>query len=128
MKNLEINSERRRLSLSAKRVEDQVLPVQGSTAGPGAAGVDDDGELQDDEVRELGLSEDVFSDAPPAPDADAGLAESVADEPLSQDPDTPAADVEVPAEAVEAAQAAEASDGSDAEAGDDAAGDDQTTA
>jgi small subunit ribosomal protein S1 len=33
---LEIDSERRRLSLSAKRVEGQVLPVQHSEAGPGA--------------------------------------------------------------------------------------------
>src|SRR5919202_536279 len=37
VKILEIDSERRRLSLSAKRVEDQVLPVAGSTAGPIAA-------------------------------------------------------------------------------------------
>src|SRR5213083_356970 len=33
VKILEIDSERRRLSLSAKRVEDQVLPVSGSSAG-----------------------------------------------------------------------------------------------
>src|SRR3712207_6651213 len=73
---LEIDSGRRRRSLSAKRVEDQVLPVEGSTAGPAAAGeapLDDGG--MDDEVRELGLSEDVFQDAPPAPEAEAGVAE-----------------------------------------------------
>ena len=57
VKILEIDSERRRLSLSIKRVEGQVLPVrpiQPPTEGDG-------GDL--DDVPELGLSEDVFSGA-----------------------------------------------------------------
>jgi small subunit ribosomal protein S1 len=59
VKILEIDSERRRLSLSIKRVEGQVLPRR-----PLA----DAGDLEN--VPELGLSEDVF--APPADlDADA---------------------------------------------------------
>jgi small subunit ribosomal protein S1 len=50
VKILEIDSERRRLSLSIKRVEGQVLPRRS---------VSDAGDL--DEMPELGLSEDVFA-------------------------------------------------------------------
>jgi small subunit ribosomal protein S1 len=64
VKILEIDSERRRLSLSAKRVEDQVLPLRsvGDVPGPGThveGELTEDGELG--EVRDLGLSEDVFA-------------------------------------------------------------------
>jgi small subunit ribosomal protein S1 len=56
VKVLEIDSERRRLSLSIKRVEGQeLLPIEGLDAG----------DL--DDVPELGLSEDVFAQAPDAP-------------------------------------------------------------
>ena len=55
VKILEIDSERRRLSLSIKRVEGQVLPVR-----PIEPPVEGDGESLDD-MPELGLSEDVFS-------------------------------------------------------------------
>jgi small subunit ribosomal protein S1 len=55
VKILEIDSERRRLSLSIKRVEGQVLPVR-PIQPPAEA---DLGAL--DDVPELGLSEDVFS-------------------------------------------------------------------
>ena len=56
VKILEIDSERRRLSLSIKRVEGQVLPrrTEGLTG--------DAGDLED--MPELGLSEDVFADGP----------------------------------------------------------------
>jgi small subunit ribosomal protein S1 len=65
VKILEIDSERRRLSLSIKRVEGQVLPVRPIVPpGPG-----DPSNL--DDVPELGLSEDVF--AAPEPDAEAGV-------------------------------------------------------
>ncbi|HEY5317484.1 MAG TPA: S1 RNA-binding domain-containing protein, partial [Solirubrobacteraceae bacterium] len=50
VKILEIDSERRRLSLSVKRVEDQVLPVR--PIEPPTGDLDD--------VPDLGLSEDVF--------------------------------------------------------------------
>jgi small subunit ribosomal protein S1 len=80
VKILEIDSERRRLSLSAKRVEDQVLPLEGSgavaVAAEAAEGEDvpegeqaPEGEAEQpaegagdlEEVRDLGLSEDVFA-------------------------------------------------------------------
>jgi small subunit ribosomal protein S1 len=54
VKILEIDSERRRLSLSIKRVEGQVLPVRPIQPPEG------DGSL--DDVPELGLSEEVFGD------------------------------------------------------------------
>src|ERR671939_223843 len=50
---LEIDSERRRLSLSIKRVEGQVLPRRS------VEGLSDAGDLED--MPELGLSEDVFA-------------------------------------------------------------------
>ena len=55
VKILEIDSERRRLSLSIKRVEGQVLPLRTDLGG-------DAGDLED--MPELGLSEDVFAEAP----------------------------------------------------------------
>src|ERR1700677_204212 len=58
VKILEIDSERRRLSLSIKRVEGQVLPVRPIQPPEG------DGDALDD-VPELGLSEDVFADDGP---------------------------------------------------------------
>jgi small subunit ribosomal protein S1 len=71
VKILEIDSERRRLSLSVKRVEDQVLPVR--PIEPPTGDLDD--------MPELGLSEDVFAesavDAPGATVESAG-ADSVA--------------------------------------------------
>ena len=60
VKILEIDSERRRLSLSIKRVEDQILPRRDVQALEGDAG--DAGDL--DNVPELGLSEDVFATQP----------------------------------------------------------------
>jgi small subunit ribosomal protein S1 len=56
VKILEIDSERRRLSLSVKRVEDQILPVR--PIEPTTGDLDD--------VPELGLSEDVFGGPAPA--------------------------------------------------------------
>jgi small subunit ribosomal protein S1 len=111
VKILEIDSERRRLSLSAKRVEDQVLPVPGSTAGPIAgdeAPTDDEGALEG-EVRDLGLSEDVFSDAPaPEAEAEAAPVEPAAapDEPPVTTSDSPGAEFEMPEGAMQAAEAA----------------------
>jgi small subunit ribosomal protein S1 len=136
VKILEIDSERRRLSLSAKRVEDQVLPVSGSTAGTAAADGDFDDEPLQDEVRDLGLSEDVFSDAPAAeigpevdfpdaaeaqaeaaaaPDTEAAAPDAEADAPAPEaetDAPPPAAEADAPApEAVEATpEAADAGD------------------
>jgi small subunit ribosomal protein S1 len=79
VKILEIDSERRRLSLSIKRVEGQVLPVRPIT--PPAEG-DEAGAGNLDDVPELDLSEDVFA-APngepeaPAAESDGAAAEEV---------------------------------------------------
>ncbi len=89
VKILEIDSERRRLSLSIKRVEGQVLPVRPIV--PPAEG--DSGDL--DDMPELGLSEDVFAPsddqaAEPEPQAQA---EPDADADASADAGAPAAAV-----------------------------------
>ena len=80
VKILEIDSERRRLSLSIKRVEDQILPRR----EVGAATAGDAGDM--DDMPELGLSEDVFADAPEAAAPDEPLAEAVLpDEPTVEE-------------------------------------------
>ncbi len=58
VKILEIDSERRRLSLSIKRVEGQVLPVRERT---------EDGAGSLENMPELGLSEEVFGEAGESP-------------------------------------------------------------
>jgi small subunit ribosomal protein S1 len=92
VKILEIDSERRRLSLSIKRVEGQVLPVRPIV--PPENG--DAGDL--DNVPELGLSEDVFAGAD-----EPGLAvdEVAVDEVAVDEPEAAAAAVEPEVETVE---------------------------
>ncbi|MBJ7332831.1 MAG: 30S ribosomal protein S1 [Solirubrobacteraceae bacterium] len=96
VKILEIDSERRRLSLSVKRVEGQVLEPKVLTGDEGAL----------DDVPELGLSEDVFAEAPNVP---AELAEpgeiAAAEEPEAE---AEAAEAEVAEEPVAEAEVAEA--------------------
>jgi small subunit ribosomal protein S1 len=76
VKILEIDSERRRLSLSVKRVEGQVLPSRSLDEAEEPAG----GEAGDlDDVPTLGLSEDVFAEQAPAEEAE-GQADGDADE------------------------------------------------
>ena len=70
VKILEIDSERRRLSLSIKRVEGQVLPVR-PIVPPATTDLD--------EVPELGLSEDVFSEDVPAAPASVESSDSPTD-------------------------------------------------
>jgi len=108
VKILEIDSERRRLSLSIKRVEGQVLPVRPII--PPAEGDSEAGDLEN--VPELGLSEDVFSDEL-----------VVADEVQISDFDDPA-DASVSDDAATAAasvsdDAATATQSDEAEAGDE---------
>jgi small subunit ribosomal protein S1 len=87
VKILEIDEERRRLSLSFKRVEDQILPIRDRMEAPSANGGGEDGELG--EVPELGLSEDVFS-------SQEGLEEPAAEEqPTAPEDSEPPADVPV---------------------------------
>jgi small subunit ribosomal protein S1 len=114
VKVLEIDSDRRRLSLSAKRVEGQQLPRNGSAPPPDDAEGFDEHDL--DNVPSLGLSEDVFAggdaalvDAPPLGD------EAPADDaPVGVDP--PAEDGEPPVRAAEEEIAPQATDEADAEA------------
>src|SRR5213079_113793 len=74
VKILEIDSERRRLSLSIKRVEGQVLPRREAGAMP----TGDAGDM--DDMPELGLSEDVFAEPPAgAEDEPAAEPEAVAE-------------------------------------------------
>jgi small subunit ribosomal protein S1 len=97
VKIIEIDPDRRRLSLSLRRVEagDPVKTIDLGTPG----------ERQEADVPELGLSEEVFADQPQAADEES---EPVADE--------PEAAVEEP-EAVADATEAEAADEPEAEAG-----------
>jgi small subunit ribosomal protein S1 len=102
VKILEIDSDRRRLSLSIKRVEGQVLPlrqVDAETAGEDGSSLDD--------LPELGLSEDVFAGGEAATEA----------EPADAAPaEAEAAPAEAPAEAEPAAEApAEAEPAAEAE-------------
>jgi small subunit ribosomal protein S1 len=96
VKILEIDDERRRLSLSLKRVEGQVLPMREiASTGEGEAG----DELSDDvgEVPDLDLSEEVFS------------GDEVSGQATADAPEAPAQEPEVPAGAPEAPQEPEAS-------------------
>jgi small subunit ribosomal protein S1 len=105
---LEIDSERRRLSLSIKRVEGQVLPVRGR---------EDDSGVALDDVPELGLSEDVF--ASPPEDASASEAETASGsdgEAMAQNATASDADAAPEAEVSPEAEAQPAEDGSDSEA------------
>ncbi|MEA2363051.1 MAG: small subunit ribosomal protein [Thermoleophilaceae bacterium] len=106
VKILEIDSERRRLSLSVKRVAEQLEHIKtAAAAGAAAAGVSE--EIGD--VPDLGLSEDVFAgpqvsgvDDLRAAVADFGSAESAEEAPPLPDAETPAAETEAPAAAEEA--------------------------
>jgi small subunit ribosomal protein S1 len=98
VKILEIDSERRRLSLSVKRVQQQLPHVR--TGSPAAAGQGQTSEEIGD-VPDLGLSEDVFAgpDVSGAEDLRAAVAEarqSATEEPPPAPPDgaPPAADAE----------------------------------
>ena len=87
VKILEIDSERRRLSLSIKRVEGQVLPVRPIVA-PAADEIED--------VPELGLSEDVFAEGAATPSAELYVEEAA---PEAAESDEASAEVELELEA-----------------------------
>jgi small subunit ribosomal protein S1 len=88
VKILEIDSERRRLSLSIKRVEGQILPLRQIEPEAGA-----EGETSYEDVPELGLSEDVFAGETAAP----------ADEPVAEA--EPESEASAPAEVADEAPA-----------------------
>ncbi|HKP90917.1 MAG TPA: 30S ribosomal protein S1, partial [Thermoleophilaceae bacterium] len=81
VKILEIDSERRRLSLSAKRVEDQELPLRSAGAAPPAA----DGDEEIGEVRDLGLSDDVFAGADQSDAPQTAMSEAMAEAKAERD-------------------------------------------
>src|SRR5664280_1099533 len=118
VKILEIDSERRRLSLSIKRVEGQILPVR--PIEPPAEG--DAGSL--DDVPELGLSEDVFSSEPAvaesepeaaAPEAAAPeVAEAEAAAPQANEPEVAEPEAAAEPEATDPAAADEGLNGASA--------------
>jgi small subunit ribosomal protein S1 len=133
VKILEIDSERRRLSLSIKRVEGQILPLrqpEGVEGVEATEGVEGESTLGD--VPELGLAEDVFAGGDePAAEAEApaaaeepvmvepSAAEAPAAEPAAvteEETEEPAAAADEPAAAAEEEPEAEAADGEGAEA------------
>jgi small subunit ribosomal protein S1 len=105
VKILEIDEERRRLSLSLKRVEGQVLPRRELTP---VEPVDDQG-MGDQDVPDLGLSDEVFTpEAAPAEPAEAETPQEPAEaevpadeapaEPAAEAPGEPEPTAEAPAE------------------------------
>jgi small subunit ribosomal protein S1 len=107
VKILEIDSERRRLSLSVKRVEGQVLepkilPPEELAATDDGGEVDPTGAGDLDDLPELGLSEDVFADAAATPEADAAVETEVVAEPEAEVAEEPEAVEAEPEAAVEA--------------------------
>jgi small subunit ribosomal protein S1 len=109
VKILEIDSERRRLSLSAKRVEDQILPVSrpGEPQAQPAAGEDTAEQAPSAELAEAPASE--VAEAPAAEATEATVAETEVAE-------VPAEEAAAPAEAEPAAEEPEAAAEADASA------------
>src|SRR5207244_4125477 len=98
VKILEIDSERRRLSLSAKRVEDQVLPVSRPSAADG-------GEAQDGGAEDA--SAEAAQDAAVEGEAqDASAAQEAADGEAQAEDETAAVDAEAQAAAETTGEAA----------------------
>ncbi len=112
VKILEIDSDRRRLSLSIKRVEGQILPlrqIEGESAGTEETSLDD--------VPELGLSEDVFAGEADVPateepqvevEPEASAAVETAEAPVEAEPAAAPVEEAPVAEPVEEAPVAEA--------------------
>jgi small subunit ribosomal protein S1 len=105
VKILEIDSERRRLSLSVKRVQEQLPHIRSASAAAGAASQrPSDEEIGD--VPDLGLSEDVFAGPNVSGAEDLRAAVVEARESAEEEPPPPAFE-EAPVEAVEEAPAEE---------------------
>jgi small subunit ribosomal protein S1 len=93
VKILEIDSDRRRLSLSVKRVEDQILPMRTAEPPPAEEG-EEQAEQDLAEVPDLELSEDVFKGDAPA-EAEAPPAEE-GEAPPAEEEEAPPAEEEAP--------------------------------
>jgi len=85
---LEIDEERRRISLSIKRVSEGGLPLRDALETAAAAPQ----VAAPDEVPNLDLSEEVFSEPGPAPEAEQTSGEPTADEPAAEAGDEPDAE------------------------------------
>jgi small subunit ribosomal protein S1 len=97
VKILEIDSERRRLSLSVKRVEAaQAGQVAAGAAQGGGEGSQEGGEIG--EVRDLGLSEDVFAGAEVNIEGSENLRAAVEEAQESSEAEPPARDEGEPKE------------------------------
>ncbi len=110
VKILEIDSERRRLSLSVKRVEGQVLEPKVLPPEELAA-LSDEGAGDLDQIPEIGLSEEAFAEAPAEADAEVAEADPAADEPEAEvaveEPEVAVEEAEVAVEEPEAEVAVE---------------------
>jgi small subunit ribosomal protein S1 len=115
VKILEIDSERRRLSLSAKRVEDQILPVSrpGEPPAAPAAAEDGAGEAPGAETAEAPSAE--VTEAPAAEVAEAPAAD-FAEAPAAEVVEAPAQEAAAQAEVEPAAAEAEAEAAPEADA------------
>ncbi len=120
VKILEIDSERRRLSLSIKRVEGQVLPseLRARDAALNAPPVDEAATAGDlDDVPELGLSEDVFAGEAAAEESalpTEAAADAVEEAAPEAEAEEPQAEGEAEEPQAEAAPEAAAADGAEA--------------
>jgi small subunit ribosomal protein S1 len=83
VKILEIDSERRRLSLSAKRVEDQILPVSRPDDAPAVEAADADETLQEDATEASSTTADGETVAEVA--VEEGVAEAAEESPAVED-------------------------------------------
>ena len=84
VKILEIDSERRRLSLSVKRVEEQLPHIRSAAEAGAAAAAEAGGGQEIGDVPDLGLSEDVFA-GPSISGADALRAALPPQEPAAEE-------------------------------------------
>jgi small subunit ribosomal protein S1 len=122
VKILEIDSERRRLSLSAKRVEDQILPVARAGEPQGEAATQPDGDVEQAPAVEAGV------ETPPEPQ-DAAVVEVQQEESQADAPvETSVADGDSAEPAVEAALADDAAPTVEVPLGDEAASADEQPA
>ncbi|HTO24549.1 MAG TPA: 30S ribosomal protein S1 [Gaiellaceae bacterium] len=113
VKILEIDSERRRLSLSAKRVEDQILPVARPGQEAGAAPEEGSAEPQDGEALQLAAEASAPEAAPaevpeaevaPAPEAEAAVEVAAPEGPAEVPEPEAAAEAAVPEAPAEVAE------------------------
>ncbi len=137
VKILEIDNERRRLSLSLKRVEGQVLPLRERSEIPPIDGEEPAAEGDQGEVADVGLSEEVFAsddstaavpepEPEPEPAAAAEATEEVVPEaPEGAEDEQPSAEEEPPPAAE--AEPAPSAEAEPAPSADDAGESDQNT-